>query len=94
MHLVDSNGTAHFLLTDAQTAYSPYAGALSAKDEQKAQAIAEEFLGTTIKPYLNHFEKTLADNQSGPEYLVGDKPSWADFVVVQVCVTRFNQIKS
>ena len=69
---------------DAAKGFATYIQAFMAKDEKKAQAAAEEYTGTTIKPFLSTFEKTLQNNKSGQDFLVGSKPSWADFVVVQV----------
>ncbi|GAU99325.1 hypothetical protein RvY_10347 [Ramazzottius varieornatus] len=71
---------------EANTVLRPYAGAMMAKDEKKAQQIADEITETTIKPFLEKYEKTLQNNQlqSGGEFLVGNKPSWVDFVVVQL----------
>ncbi|GAU98994.1 hypothetical protein RvY_10057 [Ramazzottius varieornatus] len=69
---------------DAAKGFSTYVQAFMAKDEKKAQAAREEYTGTTVKPFLSTFEKTLQHNKSGSDYLVGTKPSWADFVVVQL----------
>lgn len=35
-----------------------------------------------VQPYLQSLERKLRDNNNGEGFLVGSKPTWADFVVV------------
>ena len=66
-----------------------------AKDENNSAAVAaEKCTFVTIKPFLVVFERTLRENKSGPNYLVGPKPTWADFVVVILLDRTMNTRKN
>ncbi|GAU99326.1 hypothetical protein RvY_10348-2 [Ramazzottius varieornatus] len=71
-------------VADAGMGYGPYVRALLAKDEKKAKEAGDHFAGTLLKPFMDRWEKILLNNTSGQDYLVGGKPTWADFVLVQL----------
>jgi len=52
------------------------------QDEKKKTAQKEVFLKETVQPYLQGLQRHLTANNNGEGFFVGDKPTWADLVVV------------
>jgi glutathione S-transferase len=68
---------------DASREYwSWIAAVLVAKDQAKADEIKAKYFSEGLPPYLQSFEKKLQNNSQGQGFLVGNKPTWADFIVV------------
>lgn len=58
----------------------PWAAFHFEKDEAKKAELKQKWLAEQLPPFLKQFEKKVTENKSG--FLVGDGPTWADFVVV------------
>ena len=52
------------------------------QDEKKKVAMKEEYVKTTLPPFLTNLEKQLKANNNGEGFFIGSKPTWADFAVV------------
>lgn len=62
-------------------------------DEAGMKKAAEEYTSTTIKPFLAKLERILQDNKAGQDFLVGNKPTWAD-IVLTILMDRAVQLKA
>jgi glutathione S-transferase len=73
------------LVDEAHDTHHPVAGSLYYED-QKAEAArrAGDFRTTRIDKYLGYFERVLAANPEGPDWLVGEAPTYADLSLFQV----------
>jgi len=63
-------------------ALKPLAALFGEKDEAKKSALKDAFVKELIQPYLQTLERNLKANNNGEGYLVGSKPTWADFAIV------------
>jgi len=54
----------------------------SEQDEKKKTTLKEAFIKEGVQPFLKGIERILLANNNGEGFLVGAKPTWADFVVV------------
>lgn len=81
--------------SDAGQGYSACIQEYMAKDDNNSAAMAVEFCTfISIKPFLEVFERTLRENKHGPTYLVGCRPTWADFVVTILLDRSLNTRKT
>ena len=70
-----------------------YTRARMQNDEAGMKKSEEEYTGTTIKPFLAKFERILQDNKEGQDFLVGNKPTWADILLTSL-MDKATQLKS
>lgn len=72
------------LVTEAHDVHHPL-GMGRYYEEQKPEALrrAQEFREARIPKYLGWFDKVLARNPAGADWLVGDAPTYADLSVFQ-----------
>jgi len=52
------------------------------KDEKKLQELKVQFIKVGVQPTLKTLERHLQANNNAEGFLVGSKPTWADFFVV------------
>jgi glutathione S-transferase len=63
-------------------AMKPLAALYGEQDEKKKAEIKAKFIEELVQPYLKGLERKLQENNNGEGFFVGDKPTWADFVIV------------
>lgn len=73
------------LVVEAHNVHHPISPFLYYKDQKtEAARAAEAFREQRIPKYLAYFERVLASNPDGPDWLVGDACTYPDFGVFQV----------